>query len=196
MSKSHPPLTPDEARQALELIEATARQMRRFAAYGGMAYFLLLWGTVWLLGFGANHFVQDPAMRGRIWTVLDLLGLAGTGYVVWWLHKTRQGIRWGFGSTLGWFWITWMGYGLLFIYFAQPQDGTLLSMLLSLWAMYGYVVSGLLFRSRLLVGLGLTVTAFIVVGYLALPAYFNLWMALFGGGSLIVAGGYILSSWR
>jgi hypothetical protein len=40
------------------------------------------------------------------------------------------------------------------------------------------------------------VTAFIVIGYLALPDFFNLWMAALGGGSLVAAGLYVLRAWR
>ncbi len=191
--KPAPPITPEEARQALDLIESTSRQMRRLAAYGGMPYFLIVWGIVWVVGFSANYFVADPSTRGTIWMALDALGLLGTAYVVWHIHK--RGVHWPMGPTVGWFWFAWMVYGALFVYFAQAR-GTQLSMLISLWVMFGYVVSGLFYRSRLLITLGLTVTVFIVVGYVALPAYFDLWMAVLGGGSLVVAGVYMLTAWR
>ncbi len=187
-------ITPEEARQALELVEETTRQLRRSLAHGGMPYFLLIWGIVWTLGFGATHFLgAESPYTGLVWAVLDVLGVAASFAVGTSLGRK---IRSSQGRRLGLYWLAWLFYGSLLIYFARPQSGDQLSLLIALLAMMGYVTSGLLYSSRFLTGLGLIVTGLIVAGYLALPALFNLWMALLGGGSLIVAGLYILRAWR
>ncbi len=193
MDEPRVPLTPDEAKAALAMIEETTRQMRRMAAHGGTPYFILVWGIVWVLGFGAGHFVRDPNILSKIWLVLDVMGLLGTLYIVRRIRKS--GIHWQSGATVGWFWMALVLYAGLFIYVTRPT-GMLLSMVIALWAMFGYVVSGLFYRSRFLSTLGLVVTAFIVVGYIIFPAWFNLWMAILGGGSLVAAGLYILWAWR
>jgi hypothetical protein len=39
------------------------------------------------------------------------------------------------------------------------------------------------------------ITALALVGYFLLPGIFNLWMAILGGGGMIVLGLYIRSRW-
>ncbi len=188
------PITPEEAREALQLVEETTRQLRRSLAHGGMPYFLIIWGLVWTLGFGATHFwgVTSPE-AGIVWNVLVLLGAIASFGVGAYLGKRVRNPQ---GLQIAFFWLIWIVYSVLIVYFAHPRTGDQASLLISLLAMMGYVVSGLFYRSRFLAGLGLAVTVTMIVGYLAFPAYYNLWMAVLGGGSLIAAGAYILYAWR
>jgi len=189
------PITPEEAQEALELVERTTRQMRRAVAHGGMPYFLMIWGAVWILGFGGTHLLGPGSPQtGILWIVLDTLGvIASFGVGGWFGRRVRRG-PWG-PSMMGLFWLAWIGYGILLVYFARPQSGNQLALLISLFAMFAYVTMGIFYRSRFLVGLGLGVTLFLVGGYLLIPPYFNLWMALLGGGSLMAAGLYIWYAW-
>ncbi len=193
MSERPPSLTPEEAREALALIEATTRKMRRVAAYGGMPYFLIIWGVVWFIGFAASHFVQPGPMVGWIWFVVDMLGFAATFSVA---ARLGRIMRFPLAATVGGFWLILVGYGVLFILFAQPRTDAQFSLLISLLVMFGYVVTGLLYRSPFLMGLGVLVTALMILGYISFPTLFNLWMAVMGGGSLMTAGVYILRTWR
>ncbi len=187
-------ITPEEAQEALDLVAETTRQMRRALAHGGMPYFLLIWGFVWLLGFGSSHFFgAGSSTAGLIWAVLDAGGAVASFAVGAHLGKKIRSPR---GMRIGLYWLALLFYGALLIYFAHPQTSNQGALLISLLAMMGYVTSGLLYDSRFLTGLGLAVTVLILVGYLAVPTVFNLWMALWGGGSLIAAGVYILRKWR
>ena len=188
------PITPDEAREALELIEDTTRQMRRLTAHGGIPFYLVLWGMIWILGFGATHFLGPNSHAvGTVWAVLSLLGLvASFGYGAW----LGRRVHYSRGERVGLFWLAWLFYGGLLVYFAHPRSGEQMSLMISLLAMMGYVISGLLYESRFLVVLGLVVTGLIVAGYLLAPDSFNLWMAVLGGGSLVAAGLYIHRAWR
>ncbi len=188
------PISPDEAREALALVEQTTRQLRRSLAHGGMPYFLIIWGLVWTLGFGATHFLGTTSPKaGIVWNVLVLLGAVASFGVGAYLGKRVRSPQ---GLQIAFFWLIWIMYSALIVYFARPRTGDQVSLLISLLAMMGYVVSGLFYRSRFLAGLGLVVTVIMIIGYLAFPAYFNLWMAALGGGSLIAAGAYILYAWR
>ncbi|MDQ7029672.1 MAG: hypothetical protein Q9O62_07795 [Ardenticatenia bacterium] len=188
-------ISPDEAREALELVERTTRQMRRAVAHGGMPYFLIIWGIVWTLGFGGTHVLgpESPGV-GTLWLVLDILGIVASVVVGWRVSVRVRSPR--YNAAIGLYWLAWIVYGGLLIYFARPQSGDQLSLLVSLFAMFGYVTTGIFYRSLFLGGLGATVTVFMVVGYLLFPAVFNLWMALLGGGSLIAAGLYMRYAWR
>lgn len=188
------PISANEAQEALKLIEATTRQMRRALAHGGTPYFFLIWGTVWLLAFGSTQFLgPESPVAGLIWVVLDILGGIASFVVGWRLSLRLRGHT--YGPTIGLFWLAWIVYAALIVYFARPQSGDQLSLLVSLFAMFGYVVMGIMFRSTLIGGLGAVLTLLIIAGYLLIPAYFNLWMAVLGGGSLIGVGLYILYAW-
>ncbi len=187
--------SPEEAREALALVEETTRRMRRALAHGGAPHFLIIWGVVWMLGFGSTHFFgsRDPR-SGWAWLVLDSLGVMASFAVGSWLGRRVRSRRGG--AMVGLFWLAWLFYAALIIAFARPQSGEQLSLLISLFAMMGYVTTGLLYRSSFISLLGAVVTVFIVIGYLVFPTFFNLWMALLGGGSLVVAGVYVLRRWR
>lgn len=193
MTATRTPLTPEEAREALAAIEATTRKMRRMVAYGGMPYYLIIWGLVWVFGFSISHFAANSAMVGWAWLALDLLGLLSTFYVSFRIART---INYPQGAMVGWLWIVLLFYAALIVYFAQPRTVEQIGLLFSLFAMLGYVLTGILFRSRFMAYLGLTVTLFILIGYLFLSGFYYLWMAVLGGGSLVAAGVYILWAWR
>lgn len=190
------PISPDEAREALELIEATTRQMRRSLAHGGMPYYLIIWGIVWTVGFGSSHFFgPDSPRAGTAWAVLDTLGVVASVLVGWRLRTRVRSPRYGPAVGLL-FWLALIVYGVLIVYFAQPRSGNQLTLLISLLATFGYVATGIFYRSLFLSGLGALVTLIMVGGYLLVPASFNLWMAILGGGSLIAAGLYVCYAWR
>lgn len=60
--------------------------------------------------------------------------------------------------------------------------------------MFAYVVMGL-WTDRFLMWLGLFVTATALAGYFLVNPYFCLWMAVTGGGALMVTGLYIRHRW-
>ena len=194
MSEKNNRITPDEAREALELIQKTTRQMRRTIAQGGAPYYLILWGAIWILGFGISYLLgPDSRMAGTVWMALSTLGIL-TSFGIGW--KLSQRVRSPQARRIGMLWIFWIVYGILIVTFAKPQSADQMSLLICLLVMMAYVTSGVFYRSRFLIGLGLAITALVVVGYLVVPKLFDLWMAILGGGSLMAAGVYILRFWR
>jgi hypothetical protein len=61
---------------SLNLIHDTATRARRAVVAGYAGNLLILWGLVWIAGFTAGHF--SPHQGGRIFVVLDGLGIVGT----------------------------------------------------------------------------------------------------------------------
>ena len=61
--------------------------------------------------------------------------------------------------------------------------------------MFSYVIAGL-WWDRYFMWLGIIVTVLTIVGYFALPQFFNLWMAFFGGGLLALSGLLVKRRWR
>ncbi|HFC09620.1 MAG TPA: hypothetical protein ENJ54_07225 [Chloroflexi bacterium] len=184
----------EEAQEALRMVRETQRQMRRMIAAGGAAYYLWLWGAIWMLGFGVEYFLGagSPTV-GWVWTGLDTLGFVLSMAIGW--HFARR-LRSPRGTSMGLFWAAWLVYGALIIYFAQPQDANRLTLLIALFVMLAYVITGVLYRSRFFVSLGIALTVLTLVGFVFFPGAFSLWMAVVGGGGLILAGVYIWWAWR
>ncbi len=184
-------LSPTEAAQALDLVERTARQMRHALAEGTMWIYLVLWGAIWALGFLASHFL--PATQaGKVWAVLDGGGVVlSFGLGAYYGRKFRARV----GAQMALFWLAWLLYGGLILYAAKPASTEQMGLLITLLAMFAYVVLGLWVRSLFLAILGLVITGLTMIGYYAWPAGFNLIMALAGLG-LVVSGLYMRQSWR
>jgi len=69
----------------------------------------------------------------------------------------------------------------------QPVSGPQSAVLISLIVALCYVLGGVWIGARLAVT-GIAVAVLTLVGFYMLPAYFLLWMAVVGGGALILAG--------
>jgi len=187
-------LTQDEARKSLEEVRRVQARTRRTLAQGAGPYHMMIWGAVWFLGYLGNQFLPDPETAGLVWTVLVVPGMVASALVGGALsrrvRRLYQDVR------VGLFWLALLAYSALIIVLAGiASDPPLMSFVIALFAMLGYVVMGLWLWTPL-AWIGLGVTAVGTVSYLFIPAYFSLIMALMGGGTLFYSGFYILRSRR
>ena len=183
-----------EAQQSLETIQQIQQDVRRSLASGGAPLYMMLWGVIWFIGF-LGSYVLAPQTAGTLWTVLVLAGFV-LSFVIG--GRTATKIRMpGYGARIGTLWLMLALYTAIIIWIGNlAHDEVLLSLIISILAMFGYVVMGLWFDSRPLIGIGLGITAIIILAYVFLPEYINLAMAFLGGGALFLAGLYIHHSWR
>ena len=180
-------ISKQEAQESLAEIENVILQTRKEIARSGASYSLILWGVIWVLGFSGSQFF--PHISGWLW-----LALVFIGFVVMWiltkksafLHPTSRRVHLG--------WLILVAYMMFWniLLHADEREGLAFC---STVCMCGYVICGL-WLGRFLVWLGLIVTALTVVGFFLLPVWFPLWMAITGGGSLILSGLFILEFWR
>ncbi len=184
-------IEPEEAEQALAAIHQTTHQMRRALNAWGFAYHLLVWGTIWLIGFSVSQFAS-PSVVGGFWISLDVVGAA----LSWYLGvKMGRNFHSPYGARLGLFWLALVIFGLVGMWFVHPttpQEGALV---LIMYVMLGWVVMGLWIQPRL-AWQGLFVTALALLGYAFVPGYFFILMAVLGGGSMLGTGLYILRNWK
>jgi hypothetical protein len=186
-----------EAQVALREIEQAMAQARRAIAAGTAAPLLMLWGAIWGAAFGLNY--AWPAHETAVWSVADGIGLFCTLAVCWQsmrrgeVHseRTRR-----LEARFLWFAILLTAYGFLWGSLLKLQDDRQISAFIVMLVMFGYVVLGLWVESVFMLGLGLIVTALTLAGYLLFTETFNLWMALAGGGALLVSGLYMRLKWR
>lgn len=184
------PQTPDEARAALALIEQTAQRLRQALSTSALGDYLIIWGLVWSVGF-LNE-ALFPALADPVWLVADGMGLVATLGATWrQIPRVRSRQQAAFGRQIGALWLGLLLYGGLIVLVAQPHTAPQLTLLIALVAMLGYFVTGVWTRSRALLGLSLTLTAAMLLGYAWLRPWFALWMAFWGGGGLLAGGLYL-----
>jgi len=168
-----------------------------------MSSMLVLWGVIWIAGFTAEQFVPHAY---RLWLALDVVGITISLVLGF---RSGKGPAQGPGpGRIGASWLILFGYAVLWCYLLVPSgvlDG-------SGWAAYGpvlerktallwvtvcmlaYVIMGL-WLDRFLLWLGVLVTVAALAGFFFVQPYFFLWVAITGGGSLVVSGLFIRKAW-
>ena len=186
-------MTRNEAQHSLETIHRVQSEIRRTLARGGAPMYMMLWGAIWFFGYLGSYFLK-PDIAGNLWLALVAIGFV-LSFVIGWRISTRVRVP-GYGARIGLFWLFWLLYTMLIIWLGRfDSDPILMSLFISIMAMFGYVVMGLWMWTPL-TWIGLGVTAIIVLAYLLIPAYINLAMAVLGGGTLFFSGLYIYREWR
>jgi hypothetical protein len=147
-----------------------------------------------MLGFLGSQFLPAE-IASNVWIGVDILG--GILSVVIGL-RMRTGIRSTrpvtTGLRIGVFWLLLFIYCVIAIAIASPVDGKQLAMFIILFVTIGWIAMGLLLSfASVWWGLGLLLLS--LVGYFLLPDIFYLWMAIFGGGGMIVLGIYVRNRW-
>jgi hypothetical protein len=177
------PLTRDEATSTLRDIAKAER--RSFSAFGykSGAPHLILWGLVWVLGYGGTYLY--PAEANPIW-----LTLAGAGAVASTVigmrskPKTKQKFSWRIFFT----WLAAMGALSSIASIFAPVNGMQVGSLFPLAIGWAYVIMGIWLGGRFAIA-GLVVVALTLFGFFHLdPQQFLLWMAFLGGATLIGTG--------
>ena len=167
---------------------------RRAISSSGAYVFLIIWGVVWLVGFLCSQFLPQ-SIGGYAWMIMDMLGGIVSAFVG---IRMGRGVRspstTASGKRIGLFWFLLFLYVVAAIGVAWPADGRQIAMFIILFVMVGWIALGLLL-SFASVWPGLVITALALIGYFLLPGIFYLWMAVLGGGGMIVLGLYIRSRW-
>jgi hypothetical protein len=186
-------ISPSEAEDALAAIETMAQKTRHSIAGGGTYITLVVTGIIWFVGFMCQQFLPDE-IAGYIWAGLSILGgTLGTALGFRMGRHVRSPSTVPTIKRIGLFWLLLILYAIAALAIAQPAYGKQLTVLIVLFIMVGQLAMGLLF-SFSSVWWVLPITALTLVGYFLLPSIFYLWMAILGGGGMILLGLYI--RWR
>ncbi len=174
-----------QAAKTLRELEAVSHRSEQLYRYRRAAPLLMLWGTIWTLGFSLSYFF--PAHASFAWTALDFTGTVGCIYIA------RQGRR-EKSSAAMWRWLgsifTIVAFYLIVLIIFQPTSGEQSAVLAALLVALFYTLSGIWLGARFAIA-GLSVAGLTLIGYFTLTAYFCLWMAAVGGGALMLAGAWL-----
>lgn len=183
-------ISPTQAAAAIEEIERTEARTRLARGYGEASPHLILWGLIWMVGYGACA-VLPPARWGLIWLPLVLVGTAGSA---WFGSRGRLGSR-GRGDSasgaLGRAALMAMAIGVFMFsaYFVfRPAEPAPYLLFPSLIAGLVYCLAGAMTRMARFIWIGGAIFVLTMAGYVAAPQWTAVWAALGGGGGLVLDG--------
>lgn len=181
------PLSREQAEGALRDITQTERRSISAYGYKSTAPFLILWGVLWMVGYGSTDLT--PHISGLVWLGVTVVGTVGSALL---------GMRAGGGAPRPFSWrifFSWIA-GLFFIsailVVLKPSDGAQIGAVIPLLVACGYVILGIWIGVRLAIA-GIIIAALTLFGFYYLPQHFALWMAVVGGVTLIGTGLWLRS---
>jgi hypothetical protein len=187
-----PDLSPQEASALLADIENARATMRRAIREHRGHYHLWIWGAAWIAMPLSAYFYGDYA--ARYFPVICAVG--GVLSFITGFTQTQQIRRPANGRFVAVMVTVWCFAALFPFVLRVPLDSPRhIYAYCCLVAMQTYVIAGL-WTDTYLLWLGLLVTALVLAGVFLFPGFFWLWMAIFGGGTLVLTGFYVRHSWR
>jgi hypothetical protein len=181
------PVSPVEAKDTLRDISATARASSTFYGYRRAAPHLILWGIIWFIGYGAAYFLPSWTF---VWPLVVIFGVIGSFWFGRQSGKTRssQG-AWRYAATT----LTIFLFIAAIFAIMQPRSEAQVGAFFPILVALFYCLIGIWMHGMRMIVAGVTIAALTLGGFFWLPQIFPLWMALVGGGSLVL-GGYWLRS--
>ena len=182
------PISSDQAADALGEVRRTARRTSVLRGYSFAAPHFWLWGVVWLLGYAFSWW--RPAAAGSFWTALDLVGFAGSALLA--RSASRRAARpaaQGVGRVMAMA-ATGVGFVVATYVILAPHSGLQFAAFPPLVVAAIYTGVGIWQGLRWSI-IGVVLAALTVGGYLLWPDYFLPWMALAGGGALLLTGWWL-----
>jgi len=171
----------EEAGATLADIAGVERRTKEFLTYAKVSESFTLWGTVWFLGYGLTHFV--PKHAGTIWLILNSLGIAGS-FALAALARRRSGSP--FRPQIPAILLTFIVFGFLWTYLGRMGWREQAAFWPTFFS-FALIVFGA-WAGRALVLAGAVLTLLTMAGYIWSGAYYDLWMAVVGGGALVGLG--------
>ncbi len=187
-------LSPNEAAQTLGEIARTEKRSAEAHEYASASPNFLLWGLIWIAGYTGSHLLPNYGFVGAInwlWFGLTIIGVTGGRLIGQHQYRHRSPEQQAEGRAIG-FRIGMSSFaGFLFvgatIVVMRPADLAAIGAFVPLLVAFAYAVFGI-WRGPRFLYVGIVVAALTLGGWLFLRELFMLWMALVGGGSLILVG--------
>lgn len=183
-------VTREEAAQALTDIDRASDRIVQMKGYHHGAPFFILWGLVWLFANTLSQF--QPDLRGLAW----MIGIP-TGVVISTILGLMQARKTtpsgasaynaGIGRRIGLTAAIMLVFIGVVAWIANPESSREVNAIISIFFPFIYMAAGVWAGWRLF-AIGLVTAAAILAGYVGVQDYFDLWMGVFAGGSLIAGG--------
>jgi hypothetical protein len=182
------PLSPAEAQDALSDISKTAQASSTFYGYRTAAPHLLVWGVIWFIGYGAGYFRPGWTL---VWPLLIIAGVIGSFWIGRHSNKTESSRGdWRYAATSLAVFLFIAAIFSIMPPRSDAQAGAFFPILVALF----YILIGIWRRGVRMIVAGAAVAALTLGGFFWLPQIFPLWMAVVGGGALILGGFWLRSA--
>jgi hypothetical protein len=182
-------ISPDQAADSLKEIARTEARSGQARLYANASPGFILWGVIWMIGYGASDFLGRAAGWGGVnwlWSGLTVIGFIGSFVIGRAQHRCEArdpAIGWRWAGTFLALWL----FAIATFLVLRPTNPAAAGAFIPLIVAVVYAVFGIWQGARFLYA-GIVVAAATLGGFLFLREHFLLWMAFVGGGSLIVVG--------
>jgi hypothetical protein len=174
-------LSRDDAAKSLKDIEAAAALSTKLKEYETAAPHFLIWGLVWAVAYATS--AAMPELRNTAWPVAVALGVLGStiaGAFEKGAYRTPVWVSAAVAAV-----ITVFIFAIVTV--ADPQNTREIEALIPLIFAAGYTLAGLFLGVRFFI-CGVVLGAGTVAGFMWAGPNFGYWMAVLGGGTLILTG--------
>lgn len=175
-------VSPQQAADALRDIEQTQKRSRELHYYRTGSPVLLLWGVIWMIGYGVTGYSE----KAVIWIPLSVIGMLATFVLQQKFRPTytpedwkARGRKFGLSSLVVFAFVASV-YAVM-----QPRNPDVYAAFPALVVAFSYGIAGVLFVPRYL-WLGLAVFVLTLTGFFYVAGWYNYWMVAVGGGALIL----------
>ncbi|MCX8066969.1 MAG: hypothetical protein N3B68_03980 [Anaerolineae bacterium] len=183
-------MQPQDALEDLRAIRQIMERARRTSdGFGG--WFMVLWGTIWLVGFIGTHILTRAdrgSLIGWLWLPLNTLGILGSTYLGFRMGQRARTKTSSLWLPLLLWWLALLAFDAVLIWRLQLYTNLSdLALLIVLTIALGYVQFGFFTHWAIsLIGLFIGLLAVGLITWL--PEYFHIGVAVLGGGALIGGG--------
>ena len=173
-------LSQRDALSALNDVDAADARARAAQANRAGAPYLLIWGAAWVVGYVLTG-VLPMRLIGPAWWSLSAVGI-----VAMLLLPRRTGVK-GRGVTMTVIGLSVWAFIAATFWIMQPTTGVQLAVYPPLVLSLIYVLMGSVRRTRIM-WVGAAVFVLTLIGYAFLKPLLPFWLAVVGGGGLILGG--------
>lgn len=180
-------ISAEEAANTLKEVASTEKRSAEAYSYSLSAPYCFVWSAVWFLGYGAEAVVprSHPAWMwlGWWWMALTLTGAVVCTLIGRAQHAHRPGRSWRMAALFGIIWL----FTLALFSVIHPKNDLQVGAYFPLLFSAVYTAVGLWMGMRYIL-VGAFVALATLGAYFFLREYFLFWMALVGGGALLLTG--------
>jgi hypothetical protein len=181
------PISSGEAQAALRDIAHAGRASAVNYGYQHASPHLIVWGIIWALGYGVCYFRPQ---YGAVWQALLVIGIVASTYIGWRSAPvSAKAYDWRYALTA----LAVFAFVAALFAVMPPRTDAQISAFFPILVALFYSLVGIWTRGTRILVAGIAVAVLTLVGYFLIAPYFTLWMAVVGGGALILGGFWLRS---
>ena len=176
------PVSQSDAADALRDIDKTQARSARLYGYRMASPHLIVWGVIWAIGYAASY------LRPEWHLVWPVLVAAGSLASFWFGSRAKpEGavkLDWRYAATFAAIAVFISAVFMILPPVTGAQTGAFFPILVGFF----YTLIGIWSRGTRMLVAGVALVALTLFGFFYLQPYFALWMAIVGGGGLVLGG--------